>query len=61
MRNTNSSGFRSSIGAVAAVTVTGLTLFLFRIPLHRVGHVPQPPSEELALSVQAEDHDARNV
>jgi len=61
MRNTNSPGFRASIGAAAAVAVTGLTLFLFESPYTAWGQRSQPPSEELVLSVPAADHEARNV
>ena len=61
MRNSNSSGLRSSIAAVAAVAVTGLTLYLFESPYTAWGQYTQPPSEEVALSVPANDHELRNV
>jgi len=61
MRKTNSPGLRSSIGAVAAVAVTGLIVFLFESPYTAWGTRAQPPSEQIAMSTPAADLDTRDV
>lgn len=60
MRNFKSSGFRASIGAVAAVTVTALTVLLFDSPYTAWGLRTQPPVE-VVLSVPAQQYDVRNA
>jgi hypothetical protein len=61
MRNPKASGLRSSIAAVAAVTVTGLIVFLFESPYTAWGTRTQAPSEEIAMSTPAADRDTRDV
>jgi serine/threonine protein kinase HipA of HipAB toxin-antitoxin module len=61
MRNPKASGLRLSIGAVAAVTVTGLIVFLFESPYTAWGTHTQAPSEEIAISAPAADRDTSNV
>jgi hypothetical protein len=61
MRTTKFSGLRTSIGAVAAVTVTGLIVFLFESPYTAWGTRAQPPSAELAMSTAATDRDVQDV
>ena len=58
---TTSSGFRSSAGAIAAVTVTGLIAFLFESPYTAWGRRTVPATDEVALSIPAADHDVRNI
>ncbi len=60
MRNINSSGFRASIGAAAAITVTALTVLFFQSPYTAWGSRTQPP-EEVVLSVPAQQNDVRNA
>jgi peptidoglycan/LPS O-acetylase OafA/YrhL len=59
MRYKNSSGLRASVGAVAAVLVSAVTVFLFESPYTAWGTRTQP-AEVLALSVPAPDVDVRN-
>jgi hypothetical protein len=59
--NKASSGLRATVGAVAAVAITGLTVLLFQSPYTAWGQRTEPRSEELVLSVPAADLDVRNV
>jgi len=60
MRHFKSSGLRASIGAVAAVTVTALTVLLFQSPYTAWG-TRTAPSEQIALSVPPVDHGVRSA
>ncbi len=58
MRHFISSGLRASISAVAAVTVTALTVLFFQSPYTAWGTRTQPPIEVAALTIAATAHAA---